>query len=103
LASASGWDATGTLSIDLAESGATLSGASAASAQAGATLSLVEGELLAYESATLTGVNAYGLTGLQRGFAGTTGAAHSVGAAFARLDSAVVQYNLPDAWIGVPL
>ena len=66
-------------------------------------MSLIDGELLAYESATLTGANAYGLTGLQRGFAGTIGAAPSAGAPFARLDSAVVQYNLPDTWIGVQL
>jgi hypothetical protein len=103
LMSASGWDASDTLSVNLAESGATLSGASAASAQAGATLSLVDGELLAYESATLAGVGAYNMTGLQRGLAGTTGAAHAAGAPFARLDSAVVQYNVPDTWIGVQL
>jgi hypothetical protein len=103
LPSASGWDTADTLSVNLAMSGASLSGASAASAQAGATLSLVDGELMAYESATLTGANAYNLTGLQRGFAGATPASHASGAAFARLDSAVVQYNLPDTWIGVPL
>ena len=103
LPSASGWDTSDALAVNLAESGATLSGASAASAQAGATLSLVDGELLAYESATLTAPNAYNLTGLERAFAGTLGAAHAAGAPFARLDSAVVQYNLPDAWIGVPL
>jgi hypothetical protein len=40
---------------------------------------------------------------LQRGFAGTMGAAHAAGAPFARLDSAVVKYNLPQTWIGVPL
>ena len=70
LPAASGWDATDTLSVNLAESGATLSGATAAAAQQGATRSLVDGELLAYESATLTGANAYALTGLQRGLYG---------------------------------
>ena len=103
LASASGWDVADTLSVNLSESDGALTGASAASAQAGATLSLVDGELLAYESATLTGANAYNLTGLQRSFAGTAGAAHTAGAPFARLDSAVVHYDLPDTWIGVPL
>ena len=103
LPSAGGWDTSDALAVNLAESGAALSGASAASAQAGATLSLVDGELLAYESATLTGAYAYNLTGLQRGFAGTIGTAHATGASFARLDSAVVQYNLPTTWIGVPL
>ncbi len=58
---------------------------------------------MAYETATLTGANAYNLTGLQRGYAGTTPAAHSSGAPFARLDSAVLPYNLPSPWIGVTL
>jgi hypothetical protein len=103
LASATGFDTTDTLSVNLAESGGVLSGTSAASAQAGATLSLVDGELLAYETATLTGANAYNLTGLARGLQGSTAAAHVSGAPFARLDSAVVQYDLPANWVGVPL
>ena len=103
LASATGWDTANTLALNLAESGLALSGTSDASAQAGATLSLVDGELLAYATATLTGANAYNLTRLQRGYGGTTAASHAIGAAFSRLDSAVVQYNLPSTWIGVPL
>jgi hypothetical protein len=103
LASASGWDTTHTLALDMSESGGALTGTSAASAQAGATLSLVDGELLAYQNATLTGTNAYALTDLQRGLAGTLPAAHLTGAPFARLDSAVVSYDLPSTWIGVPL
>lgn len=63
----------------------------------------MDGELLAYQNAILTGTNTYNLTGLQRGFAGTAVAAHASGANFARLDSSVVQYNLPSTWIGVPL
>jgi hypothetical protein len=103
LALGSGWDTTHTLGVSLAESGATLTGTSAASAQAGATLSLVDGELLAYQSATLTGSNAYNLTGLQRGLSGSKAAAHVSGAPFVRLDTAVVQYTLPASWVGVPL
>jgi hypothetical protein len=103
LAAASGWDTTDTLAVSLSESGGLLTGTSAASAQAGATLSLVDGELLAYESATLTGSYAYALTGLERAFAGTLGAAHAGGAPFARLDGAQVAYDLPSTWIGVPL
>lgn len=103
LASATGWDTTDTLAVSLAESGGVLSGTSAASAQAGSTLSLVDSELLAYETATLTGANAYNLTNLQRGLQGSTPASHASGAPFARLDSAVVQYDLPQSWIGVPL
>jgi hypothetical protein len=103
LASASGWDTVNTLAVNLAESGGTLSGTSLASAQQGATQSLVDGELLAYESATLTGANAYTLTGLQRGLYGTTPAAHASGAPFARLDGAVVRYDLRANYIGKTL
>ncbi len=103
LASASGWDATDTLSVNLAESAGALSGTSQASAQQGATRSLVDGELLAYESATLTGTSAYNLTGLQRGLYGTAPTAHSSGAPFARLDGAVVAYDLPSNYIGQTL
>ncbi len=103
LAAASGWDTVHSLALDMSESGAALTGTSAASAQAGATLSLIDAELFAYETATLTGTNAYALTNLERGFAGTTGAAHLAGADFVRLDDAVVKYNLPANWIGVPL
>jgi hypothetical protein len=100
LPNASGWDATDTLAVNLAESGGSLSGTSAASAQQGATRSLVDGELIAYESATLTAPNAYNLTGLQRGLYGTASAAHASGAPFARLDDAVIAYDLPSNYIG---
>lgn len=60
-------------------------------------------ELLAYATATLTGTNAYNLTYLYRGLYGTTPAAHANGALFTRVDSAIFQYNLPAAFIGVPL
>jgi hypothetical protein len=103
LPAASGWDATDTLAVDLTESGATLNGTSQVSAQQGATRSLVEGELIAYESATLTGADAYNLTGLQRGLYGTTSAAHAAGAAFARLDDAVIAYDLPANYVGQAL
>ena len=100
LPAANGWDVADSLNIDVTESGATLSGATAAAAQQGATRSLVDGEVLAYESATLTGANAYALTGLQRGLYGTAGAAHAAGASFARLDQAIVAYDLPANFIG---
>ena len=103
LAAASGWDAADTLSVDLAESAGTLSGTSQTGARQGGTQSLVDGELLAYQSATLTGTDAYNLTGLQRGLYGTAAAAHKSGAPFARLDGAVTTYNLPANYIGQTL
>jgi hypothetical protein len=94
------------LSITLEESGGQLLSGTAADAQNGVTLCLLDNELLAYQTATLLGApppNSYSLTGLVRGFYGTAATAHSNGAQFARLDSAIFQYNLPAAFIGVPL
>ena len=92
-----------TLSVNLAESGGALTGTSQASAQQGSTVSLVDGELLAYESATLVSGNSYNLTGLARGLYGTTAAAHALGAAFTRLDSAIATYSLPTNFVGATL
>jgi hypothetical protein len=103
LAAASGWDTTHTLSVNLTQSAGTLGGASAASAQSGSTLALVDSELLAYETATLVSSHHYNLTNIQRGLYGTLGASHSSGAQFARLNSAIVKYSLPQQYIGVTL
>ena len=94
---------TNTLATTLAISGGSLSGTSATGAAQGVTLSLVDFELLAYEAATLTGAATYALSGLQRGLEGSPAAAHLAGAPFARLDNAVVKYDLPASYIGQPL
>ena len=98
-----GWDTTDTLSVTLSPNGGTLSGTTQSAAQRGATLTLVESELICYEVATLTGALAYDLTTLLRGAFGTTPASHSTGVAFTRLDFAVEKYTLPAHLIGVAL
>jgi len=103
LAAAAGWDSVNILAVNLAESGGTLSGTSQSAAQSGATLSIVDNEFLAYESATLVSSNAYQLTGLSRGQGGSTPTAHSSGAPFARIDGAVIRYNLPANFAGQTL
>jgi len=45
----------------------------------------------------------YQLTGLLRGLYGTAATAHAVGAQFARLDSAIFKYTLPEAYVGQTL
>ena len=90
-----GWDASDTLAVNLTESGGTLSGTTQAAAQQGGTLSLVDGEFLGYEVATLTTVSNYNLTGLARGLGRSSPTAHSTGAPFARLDGAVGRFDLP--------
>ncbi len=100
---ATGWDPVNALAISLSQSGGALSGTSEAGAQNGSTLSLVESELFAYQSATLSAVRAYTLSGLQRGLDSSPPAAHPIGAPFARMDSAVVKYALPLSYIGQTL
>jgi hypothetical protein len=105
LAAASGWDTTDTCAVNLTESDGDLDGTSIAYAQQGGTLSLVDGELFAYENATLTGTTAYNLTDLARGLYGTTGASHASGAGFYRIvvGQTVAAYDLPANYIGVTL
>ena len=103
LAAASGWDTTDTLSVSLVESGGVLDSGSLASAQSGAPLALVDQELLAYETATLSGTSTYNLTGLQRGLYSSSPAAHSTRGAFSRLDGAVFKYTVPANLIGKTL
>jgi hypothetical protein len=100
LPAAAGWDSVDTLAVNLTESGGSLSGTSQAAAQAGATLSLVDDELMAYETATLTSTSNYNLTGLARALSGTVAAAHASGAPFYRIDGSVIQYNVPANFIG---
>jgi hypothetical protein len=96
-------DTTDTLSVNMAESNGALTSTTAAGAQNAVTLAIVDNELLAYETATLTGTNAYNLTTLQRGLYGSTMASHATGAPFTRLDSAIFEYDLPANYIGQEL
>lgn len=97
-------DAAHTVGVTLRESNGDLAGVSAADAAAGATLSYLGGEILSFETATLTGANAYTLgTALYRGLYGTSAGAHASGVDFARLDGELFAYDLPAAYIGVPL
>ena len=96
-------DTANTLAVTLAESGGTLLSGTAADAAAARTLCWVDGEFVAYTTATLTAANAYGLTGLYRGLYGTGGGPHAAGAQFVRLDGTVFVYPLPQAYIGTKL
>jgi len=96
-------DDTNTLNVDLSESQGTLDSVTPADAAAGQTLCYCDGELLAFTTATLTAPYCYALTGLYRGLYGTTAGAHASGAQFARLDQSVFEYDLPRAYIGVPV
>ena len=95
-----------TLSVNLEESGGQLLSGTATDAANGVTLCLIDNELIAYQTATLLAApppNAYSLTGIIRAFYGTSAVSHSIGAPFTRIDSAIFQYPLPAAFVGVPL
>ena len=91
-ASGSDPDTANSLAVNLTESEGTLLPGTLADADHGNTLCLVDNELVTYEQATLTAQYNYNLGRngaapgyLRRGFYGTTIAAHSAGASFARL------------------
>lgn len=89
-------DAADTLSVNLTESNGTLASVSAIAASLGVTLCLVDNELLAYQTATLSSANNYALTTLYRGLYGSSISAHPAGAAFAYLaNNAILMYGLP--------
>lgn len=94
-------DRVDTLEVDLSESRGQLLSGTQNDADLGHTLCLVENELIAYETATLTGPYAYALGAyLRRGLYGTAIAAHAGGAAFARLDDAIVKFSYDKGQIG---
>lgn len=92
-----------TLSLNMAESDGQLTSVSAGDAANGVTVSYIDGEIIAYETATLTGTNAYDLTNLWRGLFGTTAGSHASGTQFARLDGSVFKFNRPTSYIGASL
>src|SRR5436190_4698682 len=96
-------DTANTLAVDLSESQGQLLSGTTADADAFVTLCYCDGELLAYETATLTASHHYDLTYLRRGVYGTPVGAHSSGAAFARFgpnDPSLFKYIYPASFIG---
>jgi hypothetical protein len=96
-------DTTNTLAVDLSESQGQLLSGTTADADAFVTLCYCDGELLAYETATLTASHRYDLIYLRRGVYGTPVGAHSAGASFARFgpnDPSLFKYIYPASFIG---
>jgi hypothetical protein len=96
-------DTTDTLSVDLAMSGGQLISGTQADADNAITLCYCDGELISYETATLTAPYRYNLTYLRRGLYGTPILAHGAGASFARFglnDPYLFKYTYPASLIG---
>ncbi len=96
-------DTAHSLALNMAESAGVLSSGTALDAQNANTLCMVDGELVSYQTATLTSANAYALTTLYRGLYGSAVASHASGAPFVRLDNSVFAYDLPSQYVGQTL
>lgn len=84
-------DSANTLSVSLVESAGALASGSPADMTGLNTACFIDGEIISYQTATLTGPNAYGLAPMVRGAYGSTIGAHASGSAFARLDKMILQ------------
>jgi hypothetical protein len=102
LASHADPDSADTLSVDLTESHGQLLSGTLADADNLVTLSYCDGELVSYETATLTAAYKYDLTYLRRGAYGTPVGSHSSGANFARFgpnDPSLFRYRYPASFV----
>lgn len=98
-------DTTDTLSVNLFESGGTLSSGTQADAIALNTASFLGGEIVSYASATLTAANRYDLSYLVRGAYGTEAeiANHPAGTPFSRLDANIFPIAFDQSRIGATI
>src|ERR1700691_673299 len=93
-------DQSNTLAVNLSESGGQLVAGSQTDATDLNSLCYVDGELIAYGNAGLSGTNEYDLTFLVRGAYDSNIGSHAAGAQFARLDSAIFEYPYAAPLIG---
>jgi hypothetical protein len=96
-------DNANTLAVTLAQSNGSLASATAIDMTSLNTACYVGGEVISYQTATLTGANAYNLSPMVRGAYGTTIAAHAAGTQFARLDSQILTIPYTQNRIGTTL
>ena len=93
-------DTINALSVDLTLSQGQLGSVSPTDAANLVTLCYAGGELLSYQSATLTGLHQYELTTLYRGAYGSAITDHPARAPFVRLDGSVGRFPYPSSLIG---
>lgn len=96
-------DGSSTLSVDLTQSRGQLLSGTLADADNFVTLCYADGELVSYQTATLTSAYHYNLTYLRRGVYGTPINAHSSGSNFARFgpnDPSLFRYRYPSNFVG---
>ena len=91
---------TSTLSVALDNANLQLLSGSASDANNLVTICYADGELIAYETATLVTAGSYNLTGLVRGAYSTTAGPHNSGSDFARLDTSIFKYPFQQQLVG---
>ena len=91
------------LSVNLAESGSQLTSATHNDTLAFASLCYLNGEFLAYETATPTGANSYNLSSINRAGYGTTPQSSPAGTTFVRIDKGVFRIPFTQDRIGQTL
>lgn len=94
---AAGVDISNILGVDLSISGGTLVSASSPDAARYETACYLDGEVLGFQNALLTGANRYSLSSLRRGLYGSNSDGHALGVPFLRLDDAVAKIPV-DRW-----
>jgi hypothetical protein len=86
-------DTANSIAVDVSQSSAVLNSGTQSDADNLTTLCYVDGELVSYQTATLTGANTYTLgTYLRRGIFSTPISAHATGSPFLRLDALVYRW-----------
>jgi hypothetical protein len=96
-------DAAHTLAVDLTVSRGELVSGTRDDADRLNTICYVDGEYIAYETATLTAGSKYDLTYLRRGAYGSAIVEHAAGAKFVRLDDAIFKHAVPISRVGTAL
>lgn len=96
-------DTIDTITVDLTESNGELLSGTMDDADLGHTLCYVDGELISYQTATLTTANNYSLTYLRRGMYESPIGAHAKNSQFARLDNQIFVYPYDPSQIGTTI
>lgn len=93
-------DTVNALAVDLTVSKGTLLSGTLDDRDLYNTLCYVDGELISYQTATLTALNKYSLSSMRRGAYGTPIGAHAVNSKFARLDTAIFRFAYTPDYVG---
>ena len=94
-------DTTQNLVVQLAENSGPLASGTTAAADNDVNLCYVDGELISYSAAALTGQNTYTMSSyIRRGQLGTPITSHAAGGLFLRIDGSVFKYRYDTTWQG---